>query len=184
MVIAAACGGTVSGGNDGGGGGDGGGSGASCATNGDCESGSYCDRGGSCGTSGTKGTCKSKPQGCSLLYSPTCGCDGKVYGNACAMNGAGVDLNAGGTCPAPQGWIACGDKYCPIDITYCQRTGNDVGGPGQPKEYDSCPMLPASCMGKADCSCFPQTTPCISFKMCKPITNAGQTGFEIWCPGG
>jgi hypothetical protein len=117
---------------------------------------------------------------CTFLYAPTCGCDGKIYDNPCVMNGAGVDFDSSGKCPPPQGYIACGDKYCPMGSTYCQRTGNDVGGPGQPKEFDTCVMLPQSCMGKTDCSCFGPNQAC----MCKPVTNNGQTGFVQVCPGG
>lgn len=183
-----ACGGTLGGGNGDGGTGNDGGGGAACSSASDCKPSEYCDRGGSCGTSGTKGACKARPMGCTDVYSPTCGCDGVVYGNACDAAGHGVDVGPASKCAPPQGWVACGDRYCEATASYCQRTPNDVVGPGEPLESDQCLPLPPACQGKSDCSCFPLMTPCIDPKLqgvgCKAVPAGTVTGFVVTCPGG
>ena len=76
-------------------------------------------------------------------------------------------------------------EACTADFSYCQRTPNDARAPGEPAEYTSCQQLPMVCMGKSDCACFPTSTPCIQFNLCKAIdVGSGKTGFQITCPGG
>ena len=146
--VLVACGGTISGQNPGQN--SDGGSSLPAACNA-CGSSEWCDRGGSCGTSGT---CKTRPNACTDIYSPTCGCDGKIYGNPCSANAAGVDIDTGNHCTPPTGYIACGDKYCDAGISYCQKTGNDVAGPNQPQFFYACMTLTPACMTQKDCACF------------------------------
>ncbi|RPI42318.1 MAG: hypothetical protein EHM59_18130, partial [Betaproteobacteria bacterium] len=43
-----------------------------------------------CGAADQTGTCEASPQACDAIFDPVCGCDGQVYGNACAAQQAGV----------------------------------------------------------------------------------------------
>jgi hypothetical protein len=153
-----------------------------CASAADCSLQAYCDRKGSCGAA--RGTCVLRPQGCADIYSPTCACDGKIYGNPCEANAMGQDVSAKGGCPAPPGWIPCGDKYCELHASYCELVANDAPSPGQPSVTYSCAPLPQSCTKKSDCACFPASTPCLSAGGCKAIPSGNEVGFQIICPGG
>jgi hypothetical protein len=164
--------------------------GGRCTTNADCTSTQYCDHAGTCGTSGTHGTCKARPETCPDIELPVCGCDGQSYTNSCGAYTKGIDVSDSESCSAPKtGSFFCGTagKTCDAATTYCQRTYNDVGGPGQPSEFDECLPLPASCKTDTACACFPPNTPCLSYpKACSeiPIPNTRTYGLQIICPGG
>jgi hypothetical protein len=51
------------------------------------------DASSSCGVADAEGTCQLRPQGCEADCPGVCGCDGKLYCNACDANAAGVDAS-------------------------------------------------------------------------------------------
>lgn len=51
-----------------------------------------------CGYADATGTCQTRPEVCTALYQPVCGCDGVTYSNACHANGAGTSVLHSGPC--------------------------------------------------------------------------------------
>lgn len=71
--------------------------GLKCRTNKDCAEDQYCMRPGqSCNGNGR---CEPRPEVCTFIYAPVCGCDGEIYASSCIAAEAGVSVaNAGETC--------------------------------------------------------------------------------------
>jgi hypothetical protein len=65
-----------------------------------CPDGHWCDypAGSACGAADQQGTCHPRPEVCTKIYKPVCGCDGRTYGNACEAHGRGVDVSRDGEC--------------------------------------------------------------------------------------
>ena len=70
-----------------------------CTSNSDCETGDYCSK--SAGNCDGRGTCSPRPEQCSIIWDPVCGCDGATYGNACYAAMAGVNVEYDGECLLP-----------------------------------------------------------------------------------
>lgn len=144
--------------------------GEACGMNGPCEPGSHClfaDH--ACGTSPPNAACSTEgycaaPRSCSGLDGPpACGCDGKVYDNACLADSAGVGTSSLGNCgPAPQGRFACGEVFCEKAAQICIVTNPD--GCGFPQH--ECRDLPQGC-GVASCNgCVDQSSECLDVLQC------------------
>ncbi|HEX3597909.1 MAG TPA: hypothetical protein VHU80_22525 [Polyangiaceae bacterium] len=135
-----------------------------------------------CGKGHVPGVCRLKPRQCAEA-TPVCGCDGKVYGTACAAHASGVDLAELGGCKTPVfDFIPCGQRYCDARTSYCEIYLSDVL---EPPTTHACRPLPESCKPGAshppECDCFPSGTPCTSF--CGPMWTGGVRGFHLTCQG-
>lgn len=141
-----------------------------------CAADQYCDfPDNSCGNADQSGTCKPRPMACDASYTPTCGCDGQIYGNGCTANAAGHDVASSGACQSPMGLFACGEHFCDLKTSYCQLQISDVAT--QPNTY-TCTALPAGCGASPACPCL-VNEPCSN--ACT-MQNGG--GLQLSCPGG
>lgn len=122
---------------------------ASCEAG--CEAGHRCDDPSlSCGA-GPASVCRAPPVSCAEGGDAVCGCDGRTHGNLCALQAAGVAPAEASACPAPDGYFACGPRFCRIGAELCVR--HEVGVPGHAAEA-SCAQLPSSCaLGAPTCGC-------------------------------
>jgi hypothetical protein len=82
--------------------GGGGGNNAACRTDADCTGANqFCDfKAGACKP---PGKCMVKPEVCTDIFKPVCGCDNKTYSFDCRRQSAGVSLKSQGECPVTKG---------------------------------------------------------------------------------
>jgi len=163
------------------------GAGAGPARGGSAGDGGATGPGGTAGTAGAAGgvdcranpceqgeICVPDPGDCSVAFgrcvpasevncgsNPVCGCDGRVYGDACEALEQGVRAGPLSACERPAGLQECLDKYCDSTTEACQIVTEVrcMGGclPSACFEqttvtYTMCVSAPAHC-GQATCSC-------------------------------
>lgn len=70
--------------------------GDACRTNADCGGNEYCGK--PEGQCDSEGRCQDRPEVCTQIFDPVCGCDGETYSNACEAAAAGVNVASQGEC--------------------------------------------------------------------------------------
>ncbi len=138
-----------------------------------CAAGQLCQVTG-CGEAGP-GLCVDPKAACSSEDVEVCGCDGKVYDDACAAQQASVNVANVGPCPIPDPGGPCGGKQgkqCPTtqscDLLGC---GLDSGGVCIGAVPKVCPEpLPKS----DECGCDGKTYPSACHRQQAGVARAGK----------
>jgi hypothetical protein len=135
--------------------------GAVCGTRGGavCSDPQFCDFPieSQCGRADGPGVCTQRPEFCSEIFAPVCGCDGQTYGNSCFAAAAGVSVESSGECapPEPTEPQACGSRglpECDADRFCSFPAESDCGRADAP---GVCAQRPEACIQIFDpvCGC-------------------------------
>lgn len=74
---------------------------AACVENAACDDAEYCAK--PVGECEGEGECRERPEVCTQVFAPVCGCDGQTYANACTAAAEGVNIEHRGECEDGEG---------------------------------------------------------------------------------
>jgi hypothetical protein len=127
---------------------------STCTSSAECGSTDYCSiPTAACLTPRSLGFCKARPESCTDVVSPVCGCDSKTYPNSCQASLVGVAVAANGECAGNCGGLSeakCGaTQFCDFAVGACAQA-NPSG---------TCATPPDSCSDVLDpvCGCDGRT---------------------------
>jgi hypothetical protein len=163
-----------------------------CESNADCDRSQFCEK--KDGQCSGAGQCETRPQVCTRIFKPVCGCDGQTYANRCQANTAGVSVVHEGKCAEEEapfcGGIAgipCpGSGRCvddPSDDCSPKTGGADCSGICICPAVSTCPAGSQWDSSAAVCACVKDecpTNPCAAI-LCRVGTVCVADGCQASC---
>jgi hypothetical protein len=123
--------------------------GKDCKGNGQCRTKQYCAK--TAGDCKGTGACKARPEVCTEIFKPVCGCNGKTYSNECFAAMAGVNVASEGACKKEPANVCKTNKQCPAG-DYCAKDTGQCEAEGVCAQRPKiCPFVVApvcGCNGK------------------------------------
>ncbi len=131
----------------------------------------------SCGAADQTGVCSPRPEVCTQIFDPVCGCDGLTYGNACTAASAGVSVASVGEC-APSEGVTCGGLLgaaCGVG-EFCNFPLGAICGAAD--QTGVCSPVPEACTLEVNpvCGCDEQTysNACAANQAGVSVASAGE----------
>ena len=127
-----------------------------------CDDDEYCRtlRPGRCPGPRAVGVCLSRPEVCTRIFDPVCGCDGQTYGNRCEANAAGVPVEHAGECVPEEN--PCAAVLCLVGSQCVVVSGEPVCVPNAPQQCGDTTCRAGTVCCNASCGiCTPPGGACI-----------------------